>query len=98
VTGSACFAHELEPGIGYKRRPGIGDKSNALARGQFSQHARPLFVGVVLMVGPHRRVNAEVRQQCAAVTRIFAVDGVRTGQHGQRSQRDVRQISDGRGD
>ena len=70
---------------------------DGLSRRQLGQHARPLALGVVLVIGAGRPRDREMGEQRAAVARVLAVDHIGPGQHGQRPQGDVGEVADRRG-
>ena len=96
VTGRDRLAHQLVAGIGDQRRAGIADDGHRLSRRQLGQHARPLALGVVLVIGAGRARNGEMGEQRAAVARVLAVDHIGAGQHGERPQGDVGEVADRR--
>ena len=93
------LAHQLPARIGDEGRAGIRYQRDALTGGEVGQHARPLLGRVMLMIGPGRRADAEVRQERAAVARVLAQHRIGARQHGDGAQGDVPQIADrGRND
>ena len=76
-------AHELESGIGDKRRAGIGDERNGGAFGQPAQQRRPGLRGIVVVIGRERGFNPIAIEQLTGDAGVLAGDQVGAGQRGQ---------------
>ncbi len=101
VTGrsSAIAARtSLKPGSDDQRRAGVADQRQRFAAAQRLEHRRADAVGIVVVIGVERLVDAETGQQPRGDPGILAQDAVDIAQHPERPQRDVAEIADRRRD
>ena len=95
-AGGAHPRHQARPGIGHGRRAGVGDERDLLAIGdEFDElSGRSLFI--VLMHRQHAAAQAEGIEQALAVARVLSSHHIHRAQHGERTQRNVMQITERR--
>ena len=74
-------AYQLEPGVGDQRRSGIRNQRHLLAAAQRLQHRRAHPIGVVVVIGIERRIDAEPGEQPRGHSRIFAEDAIDVAQY-----------------
>jgi hypothetical protein len=99
--GHSRFArrlHQQKAWVGDARRSGVGDQRDGLAVAQGPQQRLALGQLVMLEVGGHRHVDAEVGEERARAPRVLAGDQVHLLEHAQRAQGHVLEVTDGRGD
>ncbi len=93
VSRRTCVAHQLEARIGDHRRARIGHQRDRLAAQPRDQPgAHP--IGIMVMIGGHRRFRADVTEQFGGHARIFRGDQIRAAQHVGRTGRQVAKIAD----
>ena len=92
------FTNEFESGIGHQGRAGIGHEGDIAAARESRQHAtRGGGLVVVVEADEFGGARAEVAQQDAATSGIFAGQYLHGLQDFGGSRRDVLQVSNGRG-
>ena len=92
------LARKLVARIGDKRRSGIADQGDRLALRETTQQFWPDHRGIMVVVGANRSPDPVVIKQLAAPARILARNHVGGSQHLRRTERDIAQIADRRGD
>ena len=98
ITRRAHRRHHLRARVGNARRAGITDQRHRLA---FRQQAGDPFRGAALIVFMHGHQfagDAVAIEQADRDPGILGGDDIRSLQHFQRTQGDVAEIPDGRGD
>ncbi len=94
VAGLHSLAHQLETRIGHQRGPGIADQRDCLAGGKVLQDPRTFPILIVLVVRRKAARQPIVVEKLAAVARVFAQHAVGSSQDPQRTQRQIRQMTD----
>ncbi len=89
---------EAIAGIGNQRRPGVGDEGHGFSLREEGEQARPGLVGIVFVIGEGPVANAVAVEQYAGDAGVLAGEHVGSGKRFQRTQGDIGEIADGRGD
>ena len=91
-------AHQLEAGVGDQRGAGIADQRQCLAAAQRLEDGGADAIGVVVVIGVERLVDAEAGQETCGHPGVLAQDAVDAAQHPERPQTYVAKIADRGGD
>ena len=92
-AGRPRVAHQRKARIRHQRRAGVRHQRHGVPGEQVFENAGARLVFVVIVQGQqHFRLGADVRQQAAAPSGIFAGHHARRPEHIRRSQRQVLQV------
>ncbi len=97
-AGVAHRADQRKAGIVYQRRAGVTDERAGFAGQQALQHGVDAHAFIVFVQGKARRIDAEFREQPAAVPRVFAENAIDFVKNPFGAARHVFTIADRRGD
>ena len=98
VTGVMSRPHQLVAGIRYQRRARVRHQCDRLAVREASEQLRPRFGGVMFVVRREWRCDAVTFGQLAGDAGILAGNDIGTREQFQRTQADIAQVPDWRGD
>ena len=96
-AGGAGVADQLVAGVGDERRAGIGDQSHRLAAHPLDQ-ARPDPVGIVIVIGQHRPLDADMVEQLGGDPAVLDGDQVGARQYVGGARAQIGEIADRGGD
>ncbi len=86
----------LKPGSGHQRRAGVRYQRQRAAIGEQGQQPRAGALGIVVVIGGQRRLDAVALHQPVGDAGVLAGDEVGAGQRLQRAHRDIAEIADRR--
>ena len=88
--------HQAGARVRHRRRTGVGDQRHLTAGGELGDDRPGGLLLVVLVYRQHARANAVRIEQALAVAGVLGGHHIDRGEHGERTQRDVMQVSERR--
>jgi hypothetical protein len=81
APGGARLAHQFVAGIGDQWSPGVGDQGDRLVR-HLGNQPRADAIGIVIVIGGHRPLDADMREQLGGDPAVLDGEQIRGGEHG----------------